>query len=85
MRKSGWNIQDITGFQHPFVGRRKFLYDLWGDTVTIAKKLAAGSVDSQIRVTSNVRERLGDQVSFEGPFRIEVSGKPPIDAWRVNA
>ena len=67
------------------VGRRKFLYDLWGDTVTIAKKLAAGSVDSQIRVTSNVRERLGDQVSFEGPFRIEVSGKPPIDAWRVNA
>jgi class 3 adenylate cyclase len=67
------------------VGRRKFLYDLWGDTVTIAKKLAAGSVDSQIRVTSNVRERLGDQVSFEGPFRIEVSGKPTIDAWRVNA
>ncbi|MBM3966281.1 MAG: HAMP domain-containing protein, partial [Planctomycetes bacterium] len=73
----------------PVVGgvvcRRKFLYDLWGDTVTIAKKLAAGSVDSQIRVTSNVRERIGDQVVFEGPFRIEVSGKPPIDAWRVNA
>ena len=67
------------------VGRRKFLYDLWGDTVSIAKKLAAGSVDSQIRVTSNVRERIGDQVSFEGPFRVEISGKPPIDAWQVNA
>ncbi|MFN9916869.1 MAG: adenylate/guanylate cyclase domain-containing protein, partial [Pirellulaceae bacterium] len=33
------------------VGRRKFLYDLWGDTVTIAKKLAGGP-GSAIRVTS---------------------------------
>lgn len=42
------------------VGRRKFLYDLWGDTVSIAKKLATGK-NSAINVTSLVKERLGEQ------------------------
>lgn len=64
------------------VGRRKFLYDLWGDTVVIARKLAAGQ-GSAIRVTSPVRERLGDQFEFRGPLKAE--GKPGAEAWEVTA
>jgi class 3 adenylate cyclase len=65
------------------VGRRKFLYDLWGDTVSIAKKLAVGK-ESAIKVTSVVRERLGEQFVFSGPMRIDVEGKQPIEAWQVT-
>jgi len=65
------------------VGRRKFLYDLWGDTVSIAKKLAVGK-DSAIKVTSVVRERLGEQFVFSGPMRIDIEGKPPVEAWQVT-
>jgi class 3 adenylate cyclase len=63
-------------------GRRKFLYDLWGDTVAIAKKLTSGA-GGAIRVTEGVRTRLGDQFPFHGPTRIEVDGKESIDAWQI--
>lgn len=45
------------------IGRRKFLYDLWGDTVNMAKRMAAGSAHA-IRVTGLARERAGDQFTF---------------------
>jgi class 3 adenylate cyclase len=66
------------------VGRRKFLYDLWGHTVTIAKQLANGP-GAAIRVTRPVRDRLGDQFQFEGPLSIENQGKDTLEAWQVTA
>lgn len=66
------------------VGRRKFLYDLWGDTVTIAKKLAIGKNSSSIRVTQSVRDRIGDQFELVGPSKVELDGRPPIEAWQVS-
>lgn len=66
------------------VGRRKFLYDLWGDTVTIAKRLACGP-GAAIRVTRPVRDRLGDQFQFSGPLNVELPGKEPVEAWQVTA
>jgi class 3 adenylate cyclase len=64
------------------VGRRKFLYDLWGDTVTIAKKLSVGN-STAIRVTSQIRERIGDQFNFGASHKIETEGKAAIEAWEV--
>jgi class 3 adenylate cyclase len=64
------------------VGRRKFLYDLWGDTVTIAKRLTSGD-GAAIRVTEGVRSRLGDQFAFSGPTEVVLEGRPPIEAWQI--
>jgi class 3 adenylate cyclase len=64
------------------VGKRRFLYDLWGDTVTIAKKLASGD-GGAIRVTQGVYARLGDEFKFSGPLSFEVAGKPAIEAWQI--
>ncbi|MEY4669146.1 MAG: hypothetical protein RL518_1845 [Pseudomonadota bacterium] len=64
------------------VGRRKFLYDLWGDTVAIAKKLTVGE-GAEIRVTEGVRTRLGDQFVFSGPTTIQCDGKPAIEMWQI--
>jgi class 3 adenylate cyclase len=63
------------------VGRRKFLYDLWGDTVIIAKKLA-GSQGGAIRVTPQVREHMGEQFQFSGPVRLQDDMKVP-ELWEV--
>jgi class 3 adenylate cyclase len=64
------------------VGRRKFLYDLWGDTVTIARKLAAGK-GAAIRVTQEVKNRMGDEFSCSGPIQVDGEGKPSIEAWQI--
>ena len=63
------------------VGRRKFLYDLWGDTVTIARRLASGE-GAAIRVTSSVHNRLGDQFTFRGP--IKAGDKSGAEMWEVT-
>ena len=63
------------------VGRRKFLYDLWGDTVTIARRLAGGE-GAAIRVTSSLHDRLGDQFTFRGP--IKADDKSGTELWEVT-
>ena len=65
------------------VGRRKFLYDLWGDTVAIAKRLAAGQ-GAAIRVTGPVRDRLGETFQFRGPIRLESTAKGSLELWEVT-
>ena len=64
------------------VGRRKFLYDLWGNTVAIAKRLAADKVIA-IRVTGPMREKMSEQFTFSGPIPINSEGKSPMEAWQV--
>lgn len=66
------------------VGKRKFLYDLWGDTVSIARKLCRGERGS-IKVTATVFSRLGEQFEFKGPFVCEIQGRENIEAWQLSA
>ena len=61
-------------------GRRKFLYDLWGHTLAMAKTLSL-THRSGIRVTSLVRDRLGDQFNFGAAHQVETEGLPTIEAW----
>ncbi|MBU6276549.1 MAG: HAMP domain-containing protein [Planctomycetes bacterium] len=64
------------------VGRRKFLYDLWGDTVAVARRLAADG--TAIRVTGRVRERTGDLFTFHGPESVTLEGRAPIETWSLD-
>jgi class 3 adenylate cyclase len=65
------------------VGRHKFLYDLWGDTVAIASRLAAEG-GSTIHVTQQVYDRLSDLYSFDGPFDVELRGQGAVKTWRLR-
>ena len=55
------------------IGRRKFIYDLWGDTVKVAREIQSDGRTS-ILVTRPVYERVRELVVFGGPTRVEVSG-----------
>jgi class 3 adenylate cyclase len=65
------------------VGRHKFLYDLWGDTVAIASRLAAGGRDG-IHVTKPVHDRLSDLYAFVGPTDVEIRGQGTVQTWRLE-
>jgi len=65
------------------VGRHKFLYDLWGDTVAIASRLAAHD-GAAIHVTQQVFDRLNDLYAFDGPVEIEIRGQGPVRTWRLK-
>ncbi|HWL50314.1 MAG TPA: adenylate/guanylate cyclase domain-containing protein, partial [Acidimicrobiia bacterium] len=57
------------------IGKSKFIYDLWGDTVNAASRMEAHGVPGRIQVTERLRQRLGDRYRFEPRGTIEVKGK----------
>ena len=67
------------------IGRRKFIYDLWGDTVNVASRMESHGVPDGIQVTRPVFERLRDRYSFEERGAIEVKGKGKVEAWLLKA
>jgi class 3 adenylate cyclase len=50
------------------IGRRKFIYDIWGDTVNLASRMESHGVPGRVQVTHAVKERLA------GSFRCEPRG-----------
>jgi adenylate cyclase len=66
------------------IGRRKFSYDLWGDTVNLASRLESAGLPGRIQVSAATCERLGERFALEHRGPIEVKGKGPVDAWFVN-
>jgi adenylate cyclase len=57
------------------IGRKKFIYDLWGDAVNTASRMESHGEPSKIHVTEVVYERLKDTFTFEDRGEIEVKGK----------
>jgi class 3 adenylate cyclase len=67
------------------IGRNKFIYDLWGDTVNVASRMESHGVPDAIQVTRPVFERLHDRYSFEARGTVEVKGKGQVEAWLLRA
>jgi adenylate cyclase len=57
------------------IGVRKFIYDLWGDTVNVASRMESQGLPDQIQVTQAVYERLQDRYRFAVRGAIDVKGK----------
>jgi guanylate cyclase len=57
------------------IGTRKFIYDLWGDTVNTASRMESHGVAGAIQVTEAAYRRLRDAYTFEGRGLVQVKGK----------
>lgn len=63
------------------IGRKKFSYDLWGDTVNTASRMESHGVPSRIQVTPETYARLRDRYRFEERGRIAVKGKGEMTTY----
>jgi class 3 adenylate cyclase len=66
------------------IGRRKFIYDLWGDTVNTASRMESHGVPGGIQVTERVVAVLNGAYHFEPRGTIEVKGKGPMPTWLLR-
>lgn len=57
------------------IGRHKFSYDLWGDTVNTASRMESQGVVGRIQVTEATYLKLRNRYRFEDRGEIEVKGK----------
>jgi class 3 adenylate cyclase len=67
------------------IGRRKFIYDLWGDTVNTASRMESHGVEGGIQVTAAVRARLDDTFRLEPRGTIMVKGKGEMSTYLLVA
>src|SRR5476651_2385441 len=66
------------------IGKSKYIYDLWGDTVNLASRMESGGLPGAIHVTRPVYEKRKDLFAFEPRGLIEVKGKGSIEAWLLR-
>ncbi len=63
------------------IGRRKFIYDLWGDTVNTASRMESHGVTDSIQVTERAYLRLREHYTFEDRGMMDIKGKGPMRAY----
>jgi adenylate cyclase len=67
------------------VGRRKFFYDVWGDTVNLASRMESTGEPGQIQVTSEMHALLQDCFELEERGHIEVKGRGEMHTWFLRS
>ncbi|MFN8612525.1 MAG: adenylate/guanylate cyclase domain-containing protein [Vulcanimicrobiota bacterium] len=63
------------------IGRRKFIYDVWGETVNTASRLESHGAPERVHVSRAVQQRLADRFEFEPRGVIELKGKGPCETF----
>jgi len=65
------------------IGRRKFAYDVWGDTVNVASRMESHGVPGRVQVSAATAELIGGALRVEPRGTIEVKGKGPMAVFLV--
>jgi class 3 adenylate cyclase len=63
------------------IGRKRFLYDLWGDAVNMASRMESHGKPGRIQITRATYELLADEFECEPRGTIAVKGKGEVEAW----
>ena len=66
------------------IGKSKYIYDLWGDTVNLASRMESVGVPDTVQVTRAVYEKLKGEYVFESRGTVEVKGKGRVEAWLLK-
>lgn len=63
------------------IGRRKFRYDVWGDTVNTASRMESHSLPGKIHVTSEIRDSLIENYEFRSRGPVTIKGKGELETY----
>ncbi len=66
------------------IGKKKFIYDLWGDTVNMASRMESHGVPGRIQVSSRTYRLLKDTTPFEHRGKIEIKGMGQQDVYLLH-
>jgi PAS domain S-box-containing protein len=63
------------------IGKSKFAYDCWGDTVNMASRMESTGTPGRVQVSRQTYERVHDAFKFEERHGIEVKGKGTVTTY----
>ena len=65
------------------IGRRKFVYDVWGDAVNIASRMESHGLGGAVQITQTTYELIKDEFVCEPRGTVNVKGKGEMEVWLV--
>jgi class 3 adenylate cyclase len=66
------------------IGRKKFVYALWGDMVNTASRMESHGASGKIQITRATYELVKDHFECEYIGEIEIKGKGKMEAWHLT-
>ena len=67
------------------IGRKKYFYALWGDTVNTASRMESHGSSGKIQITRATYELVRDDFECEYMGRINIKGKGQMEVWHLIA
>jgi guanylate cyclase len=65
------------------IGKRKFVYDVWGDAVNVASRMESHGMGGTIQITRATYELIKDEFTCEPRGTLNIKGKGEMDVWLV--
>ena len=65
------------------IGKKKFIYDMWGDTVNVAFRMAADAYSGSIQVDLTTHRRLHNRFSFDEAHEVDIKGKGRMSEYHL--
>jgi len=65
------------------IGKKKFIYDLWGDAVNTASRMESHGAAGAIQITEATYALIKDEFICEARGKIHVKGKGEMEVWHV--
>ncbi len=63
------------------IGKSKFIYDIWGDTVNVASRMESTGEPMKIHVTETTYLQTQDQFAYSEGIEVEVKGKGKMKTY----
>jgi adenylate cyclase len=63
------------------IGRKRFIYDLWGDVVNTASRMESHGAPGQIQISASTHQLLANDFECVPRGPVPLKGKGEVDAW----
>jgi class 3 adenylate cyclase len=66
------------------IGRTKYSYDFWGDTVNTASRMESHGLEGAIQISEATRARLGERYEVEDRGLVDIKGRGPMRTFLLR-
>jgi adenylate cyclase len=66
------------------IGRRRIIYDLWGDTVNTASRMESHGIPGRVQVTAETHEKVKDRYRFSRRDGVPVKGRGEMTTYLLE-